>query len=183
MGHTLKLELRRLRRTTPDACLAMGCQMVLHTGKSRSSREIAEALGGSRSSVSRVVQRFRECGIAGLIDRREDNGTLKVDEWYLRELIGVLEGRPPDYGYSRPTWTRELLLKVMAQRTGVRIHVGTMSRALKAIQARRGRPRPVVSCPWPKAKKNRCLRALRRLAMKASGNPRGEVVVYADEVS
>lgn len=120
--------------------------------------------------------------MAGLIDRREDNGTLKVGEWYLRELIRVLDDRPPDYGFPRPTWTRELLVQVMEQRTGVRIHVGTMSRALKIIRARRGRPRPVVSCPWPKARKNRRMRDIRRVAKKASSRSKGEPVVYVDEV-
>lgn len=182
LGNRVKLELRRLRRNTADAALAMRCQMVLRAADGRSSRQIGEALGCSRSGVSRALQRFRQCGIAGLIDRREDNGAVKVDEWYLMELIRVLEGRPPDYGYSRPTWTRELLVKVMEERTGVRIHVGTMSRALKLIRARRGRPRPVVSCPWPKAKKHRRLRAIRRVAKKPFGKRKGEVVVYADEV-
>ena len=44
----VKLEIRRLRRTTRDAGLAERCQMVLHSAKGRSSRVIAEAVGCSR---------------------------------------------------------------------------------------------------------------------------------------
>ena len=175
----VKVRIRRLRRRTRDAGVAMRCQIVLHAAKDRSSRTIAEALGCSRSWVSRVIQRFGRDGMAGLMDAREDNGTLKLDDWYLGQLHQVVSGRPSDYGYPRPTWTRELLVKVMARLTGVRIHVGTMSRALKLIGARRGRPRPVVRCPWSETAKNRRLRALRRLADQPA---RGEVVVYADEV-
>ncbi len=175
----VKLEIRRLRRQTPDAGLALRCQIVLHAAKDRSSRVIAEAVGCSRSWVSRVLERFQWIGVAGLMDRREDNGTLKLDEWYLDRLYAVVEGRPSDHGFPRPTWTRELLVRVMTRLTGVKIHVATMSRALKAIRARRGRPRPVVCCPWPKARKQRRLRALRRLAAHL---PRGEVLLYADEV-
>ncbi len=175
----VKLEIRRLRRKTRDAGLAMRCQIILHAVKDRPSRAIAEAVGCSRSWVSRVIQRFRSEGIAGLADRREDNGAVKLDEWYLGQLYEVVEGRPSDHGYPRPTWTRELLVEVMAKLTGVRIHVGTMSRALRAIGARRGRPRPVVRCPWPKPRKEQRLRFLRRLAKHPQ---RGEVVVYADEV-
>lgn len=175
----VKLEIRRLRRQTRDAGLAMRCQIVLHATKDRSSRVIAEAVGCSRSWVSRVLERFQWMGVAGLMDRREDNGTLKLDEWYLDRLVEVVEGRPSDHGFPRPTWTRELLVKVMKRLTGVGIHVATMSRALKAIRARRGRPRPVVRCPWLKARKQRRLRALRRLAAHL---PRGEVLLYADEV-
>ena len=175
----VKMQLRRLRRETKDAGLATRCQIILHAAKGRASRSIAEAVGCSRSWVSRVVERFREEGMAGLTDRREDNGALKLDEWYLGQLYEVVEGRPSDYGYSRPTWTRELLVEVMAQRTGARVHLGTMSRALKEIGARRGRPCPTVRCPWSKGRKTRRLRELRALAEQV---PRGEVVVYEDEV-
>ena len=175
----VKLEVRRLRRSTRDAGLAVRCQMILHAAKGRTMQAIADALGCSRSWVVRVVSRFREHGVLGLMDRREDNGTRKVDEDFLARLYEVVAGQPSDYGYARPTWTRELLVAVMAQLTGVRVHVGTMSRALKQIGARRGRPRPTVRCPWPKCKKNRRLQALRSLAAKPK---RGEVVVYADEV-
>jgi transposase len=175
----VKLEIRRLRRATRDAGLAMRCQIVLHAAKNRSSRVIAEAVGCSRSWASRVIKRFDADGVAGLMDAREDNGTAKLDEWYLGQLYDVVSGCPRDYGYPRPTWTRELLVAVMARLTGVGVHVGTMSRALQMIGARRGRPRPVVRCPWSKPAKERRLRVLRALAKHPS--PR-EVVVYADEV-
>ena len=145
--HRVKLRIRRLRRSTRDAGLAIRCQIVLHAVKQRTSRQIAEALGCSRSWVSRVIRRFIEQGEAGLLDRREDNGQLKLDEWYLADLAKVVSGRPTDHGERRPTWTRELLVPVLARRTGVRIQVTTMSRALKQIDTRRGRPRPVVRCP------------------------------------
>jgi transposase len=179
LGHRVKVQLRRLRRSTKEAGLAMRCQMVLLAAKGRSSREIAEAVGCSRSWVSRVIRRFVRHGLAGLMDRREDNGTPKLDEWYLGQLVEVVSKRPTDYGERRPTWTRELLVKVMGRLTGVRLHVGTMSRALKRIGARWGRPRPVVRCPWPKRAKNRRLRKIRALLRDL---PPEEVAVYQDEV-
>jgi transposase len=129
--------------------------------------------------VSRVLQRFREEGLAGLMDRREDNGQAKLNEEYLGQLYEVVWRGPLDYGYRRPTWTRELLVVVMAGLTGIRIHVGSMSRALKAIGERRGRPRAVVRCPWSQAAKDKRIRALRRLL---GSLPPGEVAVYQDEV-
>ena len=175
----VKLVLRHRHRTVKDAGLAMRCQVVLLAGKGRGSRQIAEAVGFSRSWVSRVIARFDAVGMAGLEDRREDNGVLKVDAWFLDLLYEVVGKRPSDYGFARPTWTRELLVKVMARLTNVGIHVSTMSRALKAIGARRGRPRPTVRCPWSKPCKDRRLRAIRRLAKSP---PRGEVVLHCDEV-
>jgi len=175
----VKMELRRWRRETRDAALATHCQIILHAGKGRSSRTIAEAVGCSRSCVSRVIQHFRRDGPTGLLDRREDNGQTKLTEEYLGQLAQVLDGSPLDYGRGRPTWTREILVAVLAKQTGIRVHVGTMSRALKAIGARRGRPRPVVRCPWSKAAKDRRIRAIRRMLANL---PPGEVVVYEDEV-
>lgn len=175
----VKLELRRVRRATRDSGLATRCQIVLHAGRGRSSRVIAEAVGCHRSWASRVINRFVEDGLAGLLDRREDNGDQKLSEAFLGRLIEVVEGRPSDYGFARPTWTRELLVLVMGRLTGVRVHVGTMSRALKMIRARRARPRPTVACPWPKRRKKQRLRELRHLAQTPAP---GEVVVYADEV-
>lgn len=175
----VKMELRRWRRWTRDKGLATRLQIVLHAAKGRSSRVIAEAVGVSRSCVSRVLRRYVEDGTAGLLDRREDNGQIKLTEEYLGLLHELVARGPPDYGYGRPTWTRELLTAVMAELTGVRIHVGTMSRALATIGARRGRPRPVVRCPWSEAAKNKRIRALRRLLAAV---PRNEVVVYEDEV-
>src|SRR5215471_3388374 len=80
---------------------------------------------------------------------------------------------------KRPTWTRELLVAVMVRRTGVRVHVGTMSRALAAIKARRAQPRPRVLCPWAKARKTRRLNYLKSLIATL---PRKERIFYEDEV-
>ena len=114
----VKRRLRRLRRSTSDAGLALRCQMVLHACEKHSSRAIAQMLGCSRSCVSRVIRRFEEHGGAGLYDRREDNGVVKVDDSYLGQLQEVVSKVPLDFGYHRPTWTRELLVAVMRQRTG-----------------------------------------------------------------
>jgi transposase len=67
----------------------------------------------------------------------------------------------------------------LKQQTGRGVSQPTMSRCLKAIGARLGRPRPSVGCPWPKARKNRHARRIRRLIERL---PKGEVALYADEV-
>ena len=179
MEHRVKVRIRRLRRSTRDVGLYARCQIVLHAARGWPSRRIAEAVGCSRSWASRVIRRFIEYGEAGLLDRREDNGQVKLDEWYLADLSELVGNRPTDYGERRPTWTRELLVRVMARQTVVRIHVATMSRALKRIGSRRGRPRPVVRCPWPKAARNRRIRNIHTLLATL---PPNEVAVYQDEV-
>lgn len=175
----VKRELRKLRQKTTDKGMAARCQIVLLWGEDEPWLEIAKAVGCSLSWVGRVIRRFRDHGIAGLYDRREDNGQTKLDEEFLATLYEVVDKQPPDYGYPRPTWTQELLAKVMEEQMGVKVHAGTMSRALKIIGARLGQPKPVVGCPWSKATKNRRLAAICRAIDGMRG---GEVAVYLDEV-
>jgi transposase len=175
----VKHSVRKLRRQTRDKGLAMRCQIVLLAGKQRLRAMIAESVGCSVSWVQRVIRHFREFGVAGLQDGREDNGEEKIDERYLSILYDVVDGSPRDYGYPRSTWTQELLAKVMAKLTGVKVHRSTMSRALAMIGARRGRPRPTVGCPWSKREKERCLRAIHRVLDTLKSD---ELAFYVDEV-
>jgi transposase len=179
LEHRVKVRLRRTRRETNDKGLAQRCQVVLLAAKGRKRAAIADGVGCSVSWVNRVVARFRDDGEAGLLDRREDNGPLKLDDAFLALLYAVVDGSPQDHGHRRPTWTRELLAKVMSALTGVSVHPATMGRALAAIGARLGRPRPTVGCPWPrKRRENR----LAEIAATLDELPRGHVAVHLDEV-
>jgi transposase len=145
----------------------------------RTPEHIASVLKVNRATVYRVAGRFREAGEAGLVDRREENGERKLDEVYLAILYQVVASCPKRYGWRRPTWTRELLVKTMTKKTGVTIHVATMSIALKLLGARRGRPKPTVECPWSKRAKTRKLNEIGQLLKDL---PSDEVAVYEDEV-
>jgi transposase len=114
-----------------------------------------------------------------MADKREDNGERKADARYASELLAVVAGSPQGHGYLRPTWTQELLILVLAERTGVTISVPTMSRLLKRHRVRLGRPKPIVECPWEKARRLRRLRRIKRLVRDAGPD---EAVLYVDEV-
>jgi transposase len=179
LDRRVKLQVRRMRRETRDKSLAMRCQIVLLADKQRTRPRIAEAVGCSVSWVNRVIAGFRQFGPASLHDARADNGTLKIDERYLSMLYDLVDQSPQDHGYPRPTWTQELLARVMRQQTGVKVHRATMSRALALIGARLGRPRPTVGCPWSKAHKTRRLNTIRRVLDRL---PPDEIGFYVDEV-
>lgn len=158
----------------------MRCKIILNLVRGEHAERIRKILGCSLSQVYRVARRFVEEGETGLADRREDNGEAKVDEAYQAELLRlVAEDFPQNHGYRRPTWTQELLVLVMEELTGTRISRTRMSRLLRELEIRLGRPKPIVSCPWKKARRTRRLRELDRLVENA---PKGEVVVFADEV-
>ena len=69
---------------------------------------------------------------------------------YGMEVLRLIEGSPQEHGYRRPTWTQELLVLVLAERTGIRVSVTTMCRLLRRLGIRLNRPKPTVDCPWPK---------------------------------
>jgi transposase len=131
------------------------------------------------SLVYDVMHRFIDQGLLGLADRREDNGESKVTEEYEAELFALVPGSPRDHGYRRPTWTQELLILVLRKRTGIRISRTTMSRLLRRLKIRLGRPKPIVGCPWKKRRRIKRLREIRGLIPTL---PKNEVILYVDEV-
>ena len=172
-------QLLRAAHRCRDALLHRRYLIVLHRAEGWSYLQIARALRCSTSTVAFVVRRFLEAEEAGLIDRREDNGRRKMHALVLIYLWKLLEKSPPDFGWRRPTWTRELLILTLKRNLKVRVSPPTMSRALHDLGARCGRPRPIVMCPWKKAARTRRLNAIRSLVAHASA---AEPVLFGDEV-
>ena len=176
---SVKEQLLRSLRRCRQARVRLRYLVVLNLANGRSVAETESVLHIHNTTVYRIVKRYQARGEAGLWDGRVDNGSEKVDDNYLNKLYKVVHGSPQDYGWRRPTWTRELLVQTMVRLTGVRIHTATMSRALAQIKARRGRPRPRVNCPWGKAAKTRRLNAIEKVLATL---PRRERAFYEDEV-
>jgi transposase len=176
---SVKQRLLKQLRQCRNAGLRVRYLIIINLLNGRGAYQTASVLGVHNTTVYRVAKRFREHGEWGLLDRREDNGSGKLDERYLATLYEVVRSSPHNHGWCRPTWTREMLVEMLARETGIRIHVATMSRALVVIQARRGRPRPTVRCPWSPAAKTRRLSALRKLLATL---PPGHLAFYEDEV-
>ena len=179
MPWSVKEMMKRRFRKCRSATIRLHYLAIFNLWNGRSGREAAAVLAIHNTTVYRIAQRFRECGEASLWDGRQDNGQTKLSDDYLGLLDEVVRSMPSEHGWRRPTWTRELLVETMLRKTGIRIHVTTMSRALALIAARRGKPRPRVGCPWHPAVKTRRLNELRTLAGTLSAR---DVLVYEDEV-
>lgn len=174
-----KRRFERAARRCKDGALKTRYLIVLNLGNGKTPTETADCLQVSRSTVHKIAKRFKEHGEAGLVDRREENGEEKLEETYLGVLWNVVYSSPEEHGWPRPTWTREMLVITMKKKTGIEIHVSTMSRALAQIAARRGRPKPTVNCPWKERRKQRRLREIRKVVQELTAE---EVGVYEDEV-
>ena len=179
MSQSQRKELRRLAMRAKDAGMRCRCKVVLALVQGNTPTIIAQGGLCAKSQVYRVARRFITDGLAGLADRREDNGEPKITPVYQRELLRLVEESPQDFGYRRPTWTQELLILVLAERIEISISVSAMSRLLGRSGIGLRRPKPIVRCPWKKGRRTRRLREIQRLVENL---PAGEVVLYVDEV-
>ena len=179
MSRAERRMLIRLGRRSGDAYTALRFQAVARLGMGRSTTQVASELDVATSTVVSAGGRFAADGVAGLYDRRRGNGERKADERFDRVLVRLLTRSPQDFGWQRPTWTRELLCQQMQLEGFPLVAVCTMGRALCRIGARLGSPKPVVLCPWPRDRRLRVLAAIRRLEARASAE---EPVLYGDEV-
>jgi transposase len=172
-------EIRRRCMRASNAVMRCRCKVILSLVQGKTPTMISQGGLCAKSQVYRVADRFIKHGLVGLADRREDNGDSKSSGTYAVELLAVLEGSPEVHGYRRPTWTQELLILVLAERTNISISVTTMCRLLRRLGIRLSRPKPTVDCPWTKSRRTRRLRAIQRLIDNVVP---GEVVLYLDEV-
>ncbi len=171
--------LEKAMRKSTDANFRVRCLAVLAYARGQGCDLTSETLRCAPSTAIRAVRRYLRDGIAGLTDRRAENGKPKIDEDLLAALREILAHTPAEYGWSRPTWTRELLALTLKTCEIAEVSVSTVARALRLIGARWKVAKPVVACPWPKRRKNRRLREIAALLKRSRGK---DVVVYADEV-
>jgi transposase len=179
MSRVERRQLIRLGRRSDDPYTALRFQAVARLGTGSSTPQVAAALEIATSTVVGAADRFLADGVAGLYDRRCGNGKRKADERFARVLVRLLGRTPQDYGWQRPTWTRELLCLQMKLEDFPAVAVCTMGRALSRVGARLGTPKPIVLCPWRRERRLRVLAAIRRLEARASAE---EPVLYSDEV-
>ena len=151
--------LLRWARKQKDSGVLLRAQAVALRARGRSVVDIADIVGCARSHVYRSIARFTDSGREGLLDGRRHNGSPLADERFRETVASLLWQSPEDYDYPRPTWTRELLVRVAEEQTGIRVSVCTMGRVLRRLGARRGRPKPVVQCPLSDRQRRRRLRA------------------------
>src|ERR1700722_9108465 len=153
-----------------DAGMRCRCKVVLALVQGPTPTMIAQGGLCAKSQVYRIAERFITEGLAGLADRREDHGERKITRVYESEVLRLVEESPREFGYRRPTWTQELLILVLAERIDIAISVSAMSRLLSRLGIGLKRPKPIVNCPWKKARRTLRLRAIQRLVENLSAD-------------
>jgi transposase len=173
-----RAKLERQARRCTDADTRTRYRIVLRAACGHSGKRIARELGCCPATVSRTLARYESLGEAGLIDRREDNGSPKVNELYAQTVLWILQHSPQEHGHRRPTWTQPLLIETARRYTAVTVSRRTMGRLLVTLKVRRGRPKPDAPCPWSAARKNRRVALIRALVESL---PKDQACVWEDE--
>ena len=171
--------VQKLDRRSASADQRIRCRVVLKVAAGLSCNAASRELGCAPSTAVRIVARFEAEGEAALLDHRNENGLRKIDADVRGGVCEILTGSPEDHGFTRPTWTLEILRTVVETVLRVSLSLGSLWTLLRQIGARWGRPRPIVACPWRTRRRQRRIAALKHLAAGASDE---HVVVYADEV-
>jgi transposase len=164
---------------TGDPIVIRRAQVISCAAAGHSACKTADIVSCARSHVYDTLIAFDKDGWASLLDGRRDNGSRKADAEFQRVVRSLVDQSPRDYGYVRPTWTRELLALVAEEQTGIRVSVCVMGRVLRAIGARRGKPKPIVEGSLSERQERRRLAAIRDLLDHL---PADEVAVYEDEI-
>jgi len=179
LGRVDRRILIKVGRRSGDPATALRFQAVARLAAGGSTVKVARELDLARSTVVGAARRFVKEGMYGLYDQRRFNGARKVDQPFQKRVAALLRGSPEDFGWCRPTWTRELLCLQMQCESWPVVAVCTMGRVLACLGARLGTPKPIVLCPWPRDARLRQLAEIRALEARASAR---EPVLYEDEV-
>lgn len=171
--------VRSIANGHPDANTRRRAQIVMALVQGKAVRDFLPVLQCSSSLVYKVANHFLERQEAAFVDRREENGQTICSENVKALVWTMIAETPRQFGHRRPTWTLELLVKVLRRRSGIRISRATLSRLLRRLRIRLGRPKPFVKCPWPEPRRDLRIRRLRYLLLHARA---GEVWVFEDEV-
>lgn len=155
------------------------CYIIFLLTGGKSVKEVHELTDMARSNIYSLLDKFITGGCKGLEDKRRHNGKKKVDDDFCDEVYEMVKHSPEDYGWTRPTWTRELLCLTMEQCHKIRVSVSTMGRILSYVGAKLKRPRPAVNCPWPKYLREQRIEEIQDLMDRL---PRNEIAFYQDEV-
>ena len=180
---SLSVGVRRLLRQHAqfdhDARYWQRCRIILNLVREHRPCDIQLHLGCASSSISRVARAFIDDGPDGLLDGRAANGIRKLNEADEAFLLKCAAKSPADFTCERTTWTLEAFAQVLRKVKGVVVSTSTLSRRLASLRVRPKRPRPFVLCPWGKRRRTKRLNELQRLIDTL---PKGEVVLYVDEV-
>ena len=115
-----RLWLTRLDRRARHADLRARCRALLKVHAGQSPHHAAHEIGCHPATACRIVARFVAHGEGSVFDGGWSNGIRKVSPGVPAGIVETLQATPECQGFPRPTWTLDVLARVIAQKLGVR---------------------------------------------------------------
>jgi transposase len=123
-------ELRALLTRGGPAQLMWRGRIVLAFLDGATYGDLRDRFGGSPTSHSRWIRRFREHGLDGLRTRKRQPRKAPLRDSLLAWLPTVLGTSPQEHGFSSTRWTLESLQKLWERETSERISLESIRLAL-----------------------------------------------------
>lgn len=138
-------EVKTAIKTHPSLRVRQRAQMIrlLHLGYK--AEEVGNLLSVSGALVYMWHGRWRESGIAGLVDKPKSGRPKAGGDEYRQKLAEVIEREPQSLGYGFNVWTAKRLLAHMEKETGVQIHENTLLNMLAELDYTFRRPKHDLS--------------------------------------
>ncbi|HJN78132.1 MAG TPA: IS630 family transposase [Myxococcota bacterium] len=171
-------ELVFLRDFSTDATERRRASILLARSAGLTQRDAAFAAGVARSTVQRTERLFESAELDGLTDGRRRNGYRVLRRPDVLALLPRLAaGQPPDYGWSRSTWTIEVLCLEVQRQLDVLVSEAQMGRLLRKAGYRRVRPKQTIALAPPDHAAQ-----IAQLRATLAEVDEDDVVLYEDEV-
>ncbi|HEY8745177.1 MAG TPA: helix-turn-helix domain-containing protein [Chloroflexota bacterium] len=122
--------MRARYESAVDAETRTRYQMVLLAQQGLTATAIAPLVVRSHDTVSRVLRRYREGGLAAVPHRPRPGRAPTVTLAWQAELLRVIELDPHDVGVPSANWTTGLLAAYLAQQTGIAVDPETVRQRL-----------------------------------------------------
>lgn len=135
-------ELRAAAAKSRDALASrrMLALALLLEGANR--KTAAETCGMDRQTLRDWVHRYNAEGLAGLVNRRAEPPSRRLDAGQMAELAGWVDAGPDPATDGVVRWRRQDLQRRIAERFGVELHERTVGKYLAALGYRRLSVRP-----------------------------------------
>ncbi len=132
--------LGRLFQTTECPRTRLRAQMVLLSSDGYPVAQIADITHQSDDTVRHWLRRFLDRGWRGLLEAPRSGRPAAITPAVEQFLHECLQGTPRDFRISRPSWTTELLARVMRRRLKIDVTAECIRQHLERIEGVCRRP-------------------------------------------
>ena len=135
-------ELRRKARAEGDRRASMRMLAIANAIEIADRVEAARLAGMSDQALRDALKRYNAEGLEGLHDRPKPGRPRRLDAAQERELVEIVVAGPDVEKDGLSSYTRDDLVRLVAEKWNVTYHPGSMGRALRRLGMSRQKARP-----------------------------------------